>query len=338
MAGRWVAEHAAEVPGFAGALLGGSLAWLPEDAELPGTSDVDVMVVTGDPGAGPGRSKRRYGGVLLEATVVPWHQLASPEQVLASYHLAGVVAVGAVLADPTGRLADLKAATVPEFPRRPWVRRRCGHAERRILDGLAGIDPSAPLPAQVTAWLFPTGVTTHVLLTAGLRNPTIRLRYLAAGALLADYGHAGVQEELLGLLGCARLPGQRVERHLAAMTAAFDDAAAVAATPFPFASDITAAARPVAVVGVRELVARGRHREAVFWIVATYARCLTILASDAPPTTLASHTPGFEALLTDLGVASPADLGRRARAVVAFLPRLREVTDAILAANPAIRD
>ena len=86
VAGRWVAEHAAAVAGFAGALLGGSLAWLPEDAELPATADVDVMVVTGDPGAGPGRSKRRYGGVLLEATVVPWHQLASPEQVLASYH------------------------------------------------------------------------------------------------------------------------------------------------------------------------------------------------------------------------------------------------------------
>jgi hypothetical protein len=36
-----------------------------------------------------------------------------------------------------------------------------------------------------------------VLLTAGLRNPTIRLRYLAVGTLLADYGRAGFIEELL---------------------------------------------------------------------------------------------------------------------------------------------
>jgi hypothetical protein len=27
VAARWVAEHAAEIPGFAGALLGGSTAW-----------------------------------------------------------------------------------------------------------------------------------------------------------------------------------------------------------------------------------------------------------------------------------------------------------------------
>jgi hypothetical protein len=129
LAARWVAEHAAEVPGYRGALLGGSLAWLADTAELPATSDVDVMVVTDDPGVPATRSKRRYGGVLLEATVVPWDQLRSPERVLASYHLAGLLRPGTLLADPTG-------------------------------------------------------VTTHVLLTAGLRNPTIRRRYQAVRALL----------------------------------------------------------------------------------------------------------------------------------------------------------
>lgn len=188
------------------------------------------------------------------------------------------------------------------------------------------------------AWLFPTGVTTHVLLTAGLGNPTVRLRYLAVGTLLADYGLAGFTEELLALLGCGHLTGERVERHLAAMTAVFDDAAAVARTPFPFASDISAAARPIAVDGGRDLIAGGHHREAVFWIVATYARCLTILAGDAPAATRARHEPGFAALLADLGVADPAALGRRARETLDFLPRLREVTEAILAANPGIQD
>jgi hypothetical protein len=338
VATRWVAEHAAGVPGFAGALLGGSAAWLPGDAELPGTSDLDVMVVTDDPQATPARSKRRHGGVLLECTVLPWDQLRPPERVLASYHLAGLRRAGTILADPSGRLAELQAATAGEYARRPWVRRRCRDAERRILDGLAGLDPSAPLPAQVLAWLFPTGVTTHVLLTAGLRNPTIRLRYLAARALLGDYGRPEFHEELLGLLGCAQLHRDQVEGHLAAMTAAFDVAAAVATTPFPFASDVTAAARPVAVDGSRALVGQGHHREAVFWIVATSARCQTILASAAPAAVEARHRPGFEALLADLGVAAPADLGRRAREVRAFLPRLAQVTEAILAANPGIQD
>ena len=153
------------------------------------------------------------------------------------------------------------------------------------------------------AWLFPTGVTTHVLLTAGPRNPTVRLRFLAARTLLADYGRPGFHQELLALLGCAELPRERVERHLTAMTAAFDTAAAVAATPFPFSSDITPAARPVAVDGSRDLIDRVHHREAVFWIAATYARCLAILASDAPAAA-PGHTPGFSELLGDLGIAS----------------------------------
>jgi hypothetical protein len=191
------------------------------------------------------------------------------------------------------------------FAERRWVRRRCQDAEARIVDRLGRLDRSQALPAQVLAWLFPTGVTTHVLLTAGLRNPTVRLRYLAVGTLLADYGLAGFTEELLALLGCGHLTGERVERHLAAMTAVFDDAAAVARTPFPFASDISAAARPIAVDGGRDLIAGGHHREAVFWTVATYACCLTILAGDAPAATRARHEPGFAALLADLGGGRP---------------------------------
>jgi hypothetical protein len=53
----------------------------------------------------------------------------------------------------------------------------------------------------VTAWLFPTGVTTHVLLTADLRNLTVRLRYPAVRELLVAYGQPEFYEELLALLG-----------------------------------------------------------------------------------------------------------------------------------------
>jgi hypothetical protein len=35
VAARWVAEHGANSPGFGGAFLSGSAAWLPAPAELP---------------------------------------------------------------------------------------------------------------------------------------------------------------------------------------------------------------------------------------------------------------------------------------------------------------
>jgi hypothetical protein len=339
---RWVAGHAAAIDGFAGAFLSGSVIWLPAERELPASSDVDVQVVTdGDPP--PKLGKLPYRGALVEVSFLSWEQLGPPERVLGSYHLAGSFRTGTLLADPTGRLARLRDRVAGEWASPVWVRRRCEDAERRILErldwldhaGRDGLDPVPPLHDQVLTWLFATGVTTHVLLTAGLRNPTVRLRYLAARELLDDYGRPGFPRERHCQLGCAGLGRARVREHLDAMTSAFDATAAIARSPLPFAADITAAARPVAVDGSRELVARGDHREAVFWIVATYARCLALLHADALAL-VPAFEPGFAALLADLGVASPADLPRRARQLRAFLPRLTEVRDAILAANPAI--
>ncbi|MGI5271259.1 hypothetical protein ACQEUU_19035 [Nonomuraea sp. CA-218870] len=126
----------------------------------------------------------------------------------------------------------------------------------------------------MNAWLFGTGVTAHALLVAGLRNPTVRRRYVAAGELLAARGLADRHEHLLGLLGCAAMTRQRVLRHLRGLEALFDTAARVDAPGYAFDSDITVTARPVAIDGTRALIDAGLHREAVFWLVATYARCL----------------------------------------------------------------
>jgi hypothetical protein len=74
----------------------------------------------------------------------------------------------------------------------------------------------------------------------------------------------------------------RAEHHLGALAAAFDAAAAARRTPFVFAADISDLGRPIAIDGSRELIEGGSHREAVFWMVATYARCQKVLAHDRP--------------------------------------------------------
>jgi hypothetical protein len=335
-ASRWVVEYAAGSASFAGAFLSGSTIWLPDTAELPRTSDVDVMVVTTDAEPPPKLGKFEWGGVLIEVTYLSWGGLASAEAILASHHLAGSFRKNTVIADPTGRLAELRAATITRYADRPWVRRRCRSAEQRITGGLAALDTSEPPHDRVMAWIFPAGVTTHVLLTAGLRNPTVRLRYPAARELLVDHGHPEAYEELLGLLGCAGMTSARAGHHMRAMTELFDATVPLVRTPFPFASDITTAARPIAVDGGRELIARGLHREAIFWIAVTYARCLKILAADAPAVH-ADFAPGFEDLAADLGVASPAGLAERAQDVLRYLPRLRNLSEAILASPAGMR-
>jgi hypothetical protein len=218
-----------------------------------------------------------------------------------------------------------------------WVRRRCEAVAAKILSNLQSLDPAAPFYDQVTTWLFATGVTTHMLLVAGLRNPTVRQRYLAVRNLLADYGRLAFYERLLTLLGCAEMSQRQAEAHLAALVAVFDASKAVIKTPFFFAADISALARAVPIDGSRELIERGDHREAVFWMVATYARCLKVLDHDAPEQ-LAHFEPGFRHLVADLSITLFADLQQRAEATKAFLPELWAVTEEILAANPAIED
>lgn len=336
LARRWVSEQGNHTPGFAGAFHHGSTAWLPDHAILPPTSDVDVMLVIEAATPPPKPGKLIYHGLLLEVSYVSIDRLRSPELVLGDYHMAGSFSTPSIISDPSGRLTDLQAAVSAHFADRQWVRRRWEHARNNVLQNLGSLNDADPLHDQVIAWIFASGVLAHVLLVAGLRNPTVRRRYVAVQALLADYGHSEFYEALLEPVGCRQIGRPLVEEHLAALADAFDAAKAVIKTPFPFASDLSEVARPIAIDGSRDLIERGLHREAVFWIVVTYSRIQNVLHHDALPEMQHRFHSGYRALLRDLGITSFADLQRRCEQVSNLLPHVCETAEAILAANPAI--
>jgi hypothetical protein len=336
IARQWVAEKARGIPGFSGAFYAGSTSWLPDDAILPATSDLDLWVVLEDPNPPEKLGKFIYRDVLLEVSYVARDQLASPEAILGDYHMAGCFRTPGVIEDPSGQLTKLQAAVAKDYAKRRWVLQRCQDAKGRILRNLQGLNESNPFHDQVTSWLFATGVTTHVLLVAGLKNPTVRRRYIAARELLANYDRLDFYEALLELLGCAQMSRARAEQHLTALAEVFDAAKTVVKTPFAFAADLSDIARPVAIDGSRELIEGGYHREAIFWMVATYARCQKVLYHDAPSEQRDAFSPGFRQLTADLGITSFADLQQRGEQVRSFLPRVWELAEAIVAANPRI--
>jgi hypothetical protein len=338
VARQWVIEEASQTPGFCGAFYHGSTNWLPDDAALPTTSDVDVMVVLAGPTPPNKLGKFIYRDVMLEVSYLPGDQLQSAEVILGQSHLAGSFGPASIILDPSGQLTRLQAVVAKDYAKRRWVTKRCEHARDKILNNLRALDEAAPFHDQVAPWLFATGVTTHVLLAAGLKNPTVRRRYVAARELLAEYGHLHFYETLLELLGCARMSRMRADQHLVALTAVFDVAKVVLKTPFFFASDISDLARPIALDGSRELIERGDHREAIFWMVATYSRCQKVLYQDAPVEMRDQFSPGYRRLLADLGITSFADLQQRGEQVKLFLPRLWDIAEGIMAANPEIED
>ncbi|MEU5531257.1 hypothetical protein ABZ744_30425 [Micromonospora chersina] len=322
----WVREEMRRDPSIGGAFFSGSTVGLPDDAVLPSWSDVDVLLVRDGPAAKVGKFVHRR--VLLEVSALTWAELGSPADVLGSWVFAPMFRRDAVIADPSGRLAAIRDRVAAGFADPVWVRRRCAGVRRRIEDGLARRDERASLAEQVLGWVFPTSLLAVWPAVAGLRDPTVRRRYVRAREVLAAHGFADRYEELLGSLDGGGVGPDRVREHLAGVAATFDEAARVARTPFPFVADLSAAGRPVVLDGSAELVAAGAHREAMFWVVVTFARCHAVLAVDAPGRERVLR-PAFEAAVADLGVLSAADRRRRAAELLGSLPRWQAVADAV---------
>jgi hypothetical protein len=335
---QWMVEEAGSIPGFYGAYTAGSTNWLPEDTELGTASDVDIMVVLADGEQRGTRRKFVYHDVLFEISYLTRDLFQSPERILGDYHLAPSFRTASVLVDPSGYLTRLFAVVCRDYSKRERVVRRCSHARDKVLANVRAVNEHPEFHDRVMACLFAAGVTTHVLLAAGLKNPTVRTRYVAVRELLAERGQAGFHESLLELLGSVRLSVGQVSVHLSAAGEILDAARTAIRSPFPFGPDISESGRTVAIDGGIEMIARGDHREAMFWIGVTYSRCQKVLSVDAPEVPRQSFSGSYERLAGDLGLGSYADIRRRCADIEKSLPRLWEVAESIIAANREIED
>ena len=328
-AAAWTQAYAKTYP-ILGAVLNGSVLERSDGDLLPESSDVDINLIAEEaPEQKPG--KFRFQGALLEASFLPFSMVDPMEKALTTYEIAGAFrSPRGLLRDPSGRIRPIVAYVSERFAQPEWVRVRCENVYRKILRGTGSYREDLPLLDNINCWLFPTGILTHAILVAALRNPTVRLRYLRSRAVLDDWNRLDVYEALLEPLGCSNMTASQALRHLQGLERTFDLAAARRQTAFPFQNDIDPAARAVAIGGSLDLIEAGNPREAVFWMAATYERCHRILAADAPELHEA-RLPHFLAFLADLGVTTHADLRQRFKQVEGLLPLVREVVDGHLA-------
>ena len=310
LAKQWVREEGSELSGFRGAYLVGSVTTLADGAAVPATSDVDIVVVL-ERGAASKLGKFIYRDLLLDLSCVEWDQVQSHRSILGHFQMAAAFQDLQVLADPSGHLARIRNIVAKHYPSRYWVRQRIHHAGDRALGYLQGIDDTGAWHDQVTAWLFGASLTTLILTTSALRAPTVRRRYVEARQLLAAHGKLEFYEGLLQLLGCTNWSKSQAAGHLAEVAAAFDQAKILPNTNFRFAADISDLARPIAVNGSQELIDQGFHREAVYWMVATFARCQWIFQRSASFAVRERFESRFQRIMGDLGIHSLADLKTR---------------------------
>jgi hypothetical protein len=318
----WLTTTGVGIPGFSGAWLAGSVAWLPERANVPAWSDVDVMIALGDE-APPKIGKLRHQGVLLEISFIAAREV-TVEALKANYRVACSFVQGLILADPSGELTRTQAELGSTFWTADAVCDRVRQARAAAETGLTPASmPDSRSQAWQTMWVFPAGLPTHMVLLGMGWNPTVRRRYETAQAAFAQAGQLELYEDLLAATGYGPLSRSDVIDHWEATSMLFDLAAphSALATSF-FASDISTVARPISIDGTRDSIERGFHREALFWLVATQARSLAILEEVAPDLITASVTSQFLSLVNGVGIATPADRAHRSAAILALLPAI----------------
>jgi hypothetical protein len=87
-----------------------------------------------------------------------------------------------------------------------------------------------------------------------------------------------------------------------------------------------------------ELIERGYHREAMFWVGVTHSRCQKILSSDAPGRLNRSLKDTYQALLGDLGLSTFSETRRRCAEIERSLPRVSDLVERIIAANGEVEN
>ena len=341
IAKEWVLKEAVKIEGFDGAFYHGSINWLSDGDLLPLASDLDILIVLKASSSlppSPGSltqpsdpaGKFIYRDLLLDVSFISREDLSSPEQILSTYYLAGDFAKPTFIADPSGRLADLQREVAGKYATAFWVNRRCLGARDNVLRFMDRLKETDLLHNQVTNWLFARGVMTHILLVAGLKNPTVRKRYVDAQKLLAQHDALEFYEQLLELSGFHQLTRQQAEVHLASLTGIYDLACTFRRTPYQFGADISKMARPVVIGGSQELIQTGFHREAMFWIIATHCRCQQVFYQDASPELRQQANAVFRQILSDLHIADYKDRLNSNEKARHFLPVVWRMAQTIL--------
>jgi len=338
----WTATPRSSELNCCGAYLSGSiLEALAADPErdLAVGSDVDIVLVLDVEKAPPKPGKFLYRGALLEASFLEWRSLADPEAVLGEYHLAHPFREApwtAILYDPQGRLHRVKDAVAPCFAQPEWVLRRCQQVRTRIEQGLQTVDVNAPLHGRMMYSLFDNGGVAHLFLVAALCNPTVRRRYSTVRAALAEHGYAALHEELLTLLGSASVSPKQAHTLLQELATTFDLAAPIGGRHdikhLSYATDISTAARTIAIDGSHAMIDAGDHREAMFWIAVTFTRCHHILAHFLPGVEEARR-PALEEVAQLMGIATAEQISARAQQTLKRLPDYWQVAEHIVKAG-----
>lgn len=304
IASTWISES--NLPCFA-AFIGGSTAYAAADSIFDPMSDIDCYLVTdNDPPEGK-IGKITVDGALLDVSWIAWSQLEHGRN---NAVLASLLHFGHIVYDD-GRLRELRASIGESFTATDAIEARLNNMRSKIRTGLTSDSSGLPAPEQVMNWLFPATLATHIPLIQACVPLTVRKRFVAARQVMSP----PVYEDLLALYGFHDISSTQAQSWLNETERLLDATVEIAAGSQRFwATDIQADAKIIAISGSQQLIDAELHREALYWIIATSARCLVARADAGADS--ASYLSAFNAMLSRLGLASTRERNERSLAIL----------------------
>ena len=330
----WVARYAAEHPDFLAAHLMGSITTTPADAEFPGESDLDLMIVVDGPTGTKDPVDELYRGVAIEAGLRGKEEYESAEKVLSNPEIADHIAAGAILSDPTGLLGAVQLAVAREFSRQKWVRARCAEEKHRFEMGIAGAAESREPIESLVLMTFAIHNLASLVPVAQLVPPTHRKSLVLLRRQLADLGRLDLFEEVLEVSGVAGLTVGQVRSYADRNAQAFDRAIQVHRTRVPFDFKLRPHLRPYLLDGPQSMIEQGHYREAMPWVALGIITCCSTLLVDAPESERRSYAALMDDLLRDMGFADNSTFSRRLRQTNGVKDSLYAIADEIVASHP----
>ncbi len=297
---------------FRAAFIGGSVAYADPDSAYDPSSDVDCyLVIDGDPPDGK-IGKITVNGVLLDVSWMPWAQL---EHATSNAVFSSLPHHGRIISDSSGDLSRLKQDIDSTFGTPESIALRLEDMRSRIRPLTSPVNQAqlAP-PEQVMNWLFPATLATHIPLIKACAPLTVRKRFIAAKKVMmaADY------EQLLALYGFEHVSQEQAQDWLNDTATLFDHTAPLAADSSRFwASDIKADAREISIGGSQQLIDTELHREALYWIIATRTRCLTVMNDANVDTSPFIRT--FNDMALSLGILTAPQRAVRTGAILKWI-------------------
>ena len=107
VAREWVLERVHEVPGLWGVIFGGSINWLPDDADFGPYSDVDLWhYIKGPVDPRLRQAKLCHKGLILEPYYAELEPFTNEEAILGDWRCGSHFTAPSAIYDPTGVLHD----------------------------------------------------------------------------------------------------------------------------------------------------------------------------------------------------------------------------------------